>query len=172
VPYHTHFGKSEEKEFSRNRNAKTNVVAAKREWDIYQRRQAALSSKLARDSGKIEQLRTQLTKARKLSDNQKKRAADKEAALKKEKENNKMQKQQSFIDALVMTGTPPVQAEKMFMEYVKRWRMIRHLCLLISSGSYFTFWCFQFPLCFIIINKCFNAKKQLSSMFLRLGVFL
>ncbi|WP_213389011.1 phage tail protein [Enterobacter hormaechei] len=125
-----HFSKTDEKEFSRNRNAKTNVAAAKREWDIYQKRQAALSSKLAKGSGKIEQLRTQLTKARKLSDTQKKRAAEKEAALQKEKEKNKMLKQQladqfalkkqSFIDALVMAGTAPTQAEKMFMEYIKK----------------------------------------------------
>jgi len=122
-----HFSKAEEKEFGRNRNAKTNVAAAKREWDIYQKRQAALSSKLAKGSGKIEQLRTQLIKARKLSDTQKKRAAEKEAALQKEKEKNKQLKQQladqfalkkqSFIDALVMTGTPPEQAEKMFIAY-------------------------------------------------------
>ncbi|ENZ7914684.1 hypothetical protein ACG99R_004794 [Klebsiella aerogenes] len=74
------------------------------------------------------QLRTQLTKGRKLSDKQKKRAAEKEAALQKEK--NKMLKQQladqfalekqSFIDALVMAGTAPTQAEKMFMEYIKK----------------------------------------------------
>lgn len=76
------------------------------------------------------QLRTQLTKGRKLSDKQKKRAAEKEAALQKEKEKNKMLKQQladqfalkkqSFIDALVMAGTAPTQAEKMFMEYIKK----------------------------------------------------
>lgn len=124
-----HFSKADEKEFGRNRNAKTNVAAAKREWDIYQKRQAALSKKLAKGSGTIDQLRSQLTRARKLSDSQKKRAAEKEAALQKEKEKNKALQQQladqfalkkqSFIDALVMTGTSPEQAEKMFMEYVK-----------------------------------------------------
>lgn len=117
-----HFSKADEKEFGRNRNAKTNIAAAKHEWDIYQKRQAALSSKLTKGSGKIEQLRTQHTKARKLSDAQKKRTAEKKAALQKEKEKNKVLKQQladqfalkkqSFIDALVMTGTPPEQAEK------------------------------------------------------------
>ncbi|EBQ4755883.1 hypothetical protein LE36_20665 [Salmonella enterica subsp. diarizonae] len=76
------------------------------------------------------QIRTQLTKGRKLSDKQKKRAAEKEAALQKEKEKNKMLKQQlvdqfalkkqSFIDALVMAGTAPTPAEKMFMEYIKK----------------------------------------------------
>jgi len=88
-----------------------------------------LSSKLAKGSGTIEQLRTKLTKARKISESQKKRAAEKEAALQKEKEKNKVLKQQladqfaikkqSFIDALVMSGTSPVQAEKKFMDYVK-----------------------------------------------------
>lgn len=75
------------------------------------------------------QLRTQLTKARKLSDKQKKRAAEKEAALQKEKEKNKRLKQQlsdhftlkkqSFIYALMMAVTALTQAEKMFMEYIK-----------------------------------------------------
>lgn len=69
------------------------------------------------------QLRTQLTKSRKLSDKQIKRAAEKEAAFQNEKEKNKRLKQQlserfalkkqSFIDALVMAGTAPTQAEKM-----------------------------------------------------------
>lgn len=125
-----HFTKEDEKEFNRNRNAKTNVTTAKREWQLYQKRQAALSAKLAKGSGKIDKLRNQLTKARKLSDAQKKRAAEKEAALQREKEKNKALKQrladqfelkkQAFVDALVMTGTPPEKAEKMFMEYVKK----------------------------------------------------
>ncbi|EFL9557411.1 phage tail protein, partial [Escherichia coli] len=67
---------------------------------------------------------------RKLSDAQKKRAAAKEAALQREKQKNKelqqrladqfALKKQAFIDALVMAGTSPEQAEKMFMEYVKK----------------------------------------------------
>ncbi|EHQ2951863.1 hypothetical protein KRS78_004807 [Salmonella enterica] len=124
-----HFTKEEEKEFNRNRSSKTNVEAAKREWTLYQKRQAALSAKLAKDGGKIDKLRDQLTRARKLSDAQKKRAAAKEAALQREKQKNKDLKQrladqfalkkQAFIDALIMTGTPPAQAEKMFVEYVK-----------------------------------------------------
>ncbi|HDT4645648.1 TPA: hypothetical protein QHQ16_000699 [Citrobacter freundii] len=50
--------------------------------------------------------------------------------MQKEKEKNKLLKQQltdqfalkkqSFIDALVMAGTAPTQAEKMFMEYIKK----------------------------------------------------
>ncbi|ECX5034985.1 phage tail protein, partial [Salmonella enterica subsp. enterica serovar Typhimurium] len=125
-----HFSKEDEKEFNRNRSSKTNVEAAKREWRLYQKRQAALSTKLAKDNGKIDKLRDQLTKARKLSDAQKKRAAAKEAALQREKQKNKelqqrladqfALKKQAFIDALVMAGTPPAQAEKMFMEYVKK----------------------------------------------------
>ena len=124
-----HFTKEDEKAFNRNRSSKTNVEAAKREWKLYQKRQAALSSKLAKDNGKIDKLRDQLTKARKLSDAQKKRAAAKEAALQREKQKNKelqqrladqfALKKQAFIDALVMAGTPPAQAEKMFMAYVK-----------------------------------------------------
>ncbi|HAX4763698.1 TPA: phage tail protein, partial [Escherichia coli] len=104
--------------------------AAKREWRLYQKRQAALSTKLAKDNGKIDKLRDQLTRARKLSDAQKKRAAAKEAALQREKQKNKelqqrladqfALKKQAFIDALVMAGTSPGQAEKMFMEYVKK----------------------------------------------------
>ncbi|EAP9918985.1 phage tail protein [Salmonella enterica subsp. enterica serovar Typhimurium] len=125
-----HFSKEDEREFNRNRNSKTNVDAAKREWRLYQKRQAALSTKLAKDNGKIDKLRDQLTKARKLSDAQKKRAAAKEAALQREKQKNKelqqrladqfALKKQAFIDALVMAGTSPEQAEKMFMEYVKK----------------------------------------------------
>lgn len=127
-----HFTKDDEKVFNRNRNAKTNAGAAKREWGIYQKRQAALSAKLSKDGGRIDRLRNQLSKARKLSDAQKKRAAEKEAALQREKDKNKALQQrladqfalkkQAFIDALVMTGTPPDQAEKMFMEYVKKGR--------------------------------------------------
>ncbi|MCW4948687.1 hypothetical protein M7806_24470, partial [Enterobacter hormaechei subsp. xiangfangensis] len=41
----------------------------------------------------------QLTKARKLSDNQKKRAAEKEAALQKEEEKNKVQKSSWLISS-------------------------------------------------------------------------
>ncbi|EHH4541637.1 phage tail protein, partial [Escherichia coli] len=125
-----HFSKEDEKEFNRNRSSKTNVEAAKREWRLYQKRQAALSTKLAKDNGKIDKLRDQLTRARKLSDAQKKRAAAKEAALQREKQKNKelqqrladqfALKKQAFIDALVMAGTSPEQAEKMFMEYVKK----------------------------------------------------
>lgn len=74
-------------------------------------------------------LHNQLTKARKLSDAQKKRAAEKEAQLQHEKDKNKALKQrlsdqfalkkQTFIDVLVMIGTPVALAEKMFMEYVR-----------------------------------------------------
>ncbi|MXE66293.1 phage tail protein, partial [Escherichia coli] len=56
-----HFTKEDEKAFNRNRSSKTNVEAAKREWKLYQKRQAALSTKLAKDNGKIDKLRDQLT---------------------------------------------------------------------------------------------------------------
>lgn len=112
-----HFTKEDEKEFNRNRSSKTNPEAAKREWRLYQKRQAALSAKLAQDDGKIGKLHDQLTRARKLSDAQKKQAAEKEAALEREKQRNKALQQrladqfalkkQTFIDALIMTGTPP-----------------------------------------------------------------
>lgn len=52
-----HFTKDDEKVFNRNRNAKTNAGVAKREWGIYQKRQAALSAKLSKDGGKIDSLR-------------------------------------------------------------------------------------------------------------------
>ncbi|HAL7568523.1 TPA: phage tail protein, partial [Escherichia coli] len=52
------------------------------------------------------------------------------AALQREKQKNKelqqrladqfALKKQAFIDALVMAGTPQEQAEKMFIEYVKK----------------------------------------------------
>ncbi|EEI4449364.1 hypothetical protein G0S15_002778 [Salmonella enterica] len=45
------------------------------------------------------QLRTQLTKGRKLSDKQKKRAAEKEAALQKEKEKNSSAKSSGVFNA-------------------------------------------------------------------------
>ncbi|HFI8806956.1 TPA: hypothetical protein ACGSIL_004476, partial [Escherichia coli] len=63
----------------------------------------------------------QLTKARKFSDNQKKRAAKKEAALQKEEEKNKGLEQladqfalekQPFIDALAIAGKSPEQQRK------------------------------------------------------------
>ncbi|VUS90559.1 phage tail protein [Klebsiella huaxiensis] len=125
-----HFTASDTKEFNRNRNAKTDITAAQREWALYQKRQAALGAKLAKDTGKIDKLRNQLSKARKQSDAQKKRAAEKEAALQKERDKNKALQQQLadqfalkkqvFVDALIMAGTPPAQAEKMFMNYVRK----------------------------------------------------
>jgi hypothetical protein len=125
-----HFSDSDKKVFNRNRNAKTDVTAAKREWQLYQRRQAALGEKISKDTGKIDKLRKKLSKARKQTDAQKKRAAEQEAALQKEKDKNQALKQrladqfalkkQAFVDALVMTGTSPEQAEKMFLDYVKK----------------------------------------------------
>ena len=64
-----------------------------------------------------------MTKARKFSDNQKKRAAKKEAALQKEEEKNKGLEQladqfalekQPFIDALAIAGKSPEQQRNVY----------------------------------------------------------
>lgn len=124
-----HFTEEQQKVFNRNRNSRTDAAALKREWTMYQRRQQALGAKLTRGSGKIDALRKQLTKVRKLSDSQKKRMAEKELQLQQERDKNKLlsqrlqdqmaMKRQTFVDALVLAGTSAEQAEKMFMEYVK-----------------------------------------------------
>lgn len=124
-----HFSDEQQKLFNRNRNSRTDGAALKREWAMYQRRQQALGDKLDKGSGKIDALRKQLTKVRKQSVSQKRRAAQKEQQLQMEKDKNKLLmqrlsdqmelKKQTFVDALVMTGTPRDQAEKMFVEYAK-----------------------------------------------------
>nr|WP_225312434.1 hypothetical protein [Salmonella sp.] len=91
--------KEDEKEFNRNRSSKTNVEAAKREWRLYQKRRAALSTKLAKDNGKIDKLRDQLTKARKLSDAQKNGRQQKEAALQREKQKTRRLQQRLPISS-------------------------------------------------------------------------
>jgi len=124
-----HFSDEQQKVFNRNRNSRTDASALKREWAMYQRRQQALGDKLDKGSSKIDALRKQLTKVRKQSESQKRRAAQKEQQLQLEKDKNKLLmqrlsdqmelKKQTFVDALVMTGTPREQAEKMFIEYAK-----------------------------------------------------
>lgn len=124
-----HFTDEDKKGFNRNRNSTTNVAAAQREWKLYKQRQQALADKIAKGGDKIDALRAKLARSRKQSEAQKKRAAEKEEALRREKDKNKMLQQriadqfqlkkQTFIDALVMAGTEPDQAEKMFMDYVK-----------------------------------------------------
>jgi hypothetical protein len=124
-----HFSDEQQKVFNRNRNSRTDATALKREWAMYQRRQQALGDKLDKGSNKIDALRKQLTKVRKQSESQKRRAAQKEQQLQLEKDKNKLlmqrlsdqmeMKKQTFVDALVMTGTPREQAEKMFIEYAK-----------------------------------------------------
>lgn len=124
-----HFSEEQQKVFNRNRNSRTDAAAMKREWAMYQRRQQALGEKLNRGSNKLESLRKQLTKARKLSDTQKRRMAEKEQQLQNEKAKNKLLsqrladqialKRQTFVDALVMTGMPRKEAEAKFIEYAK-----------------------------------------------------
>jgi len=124
-----HFSDEQQKVFNRNRNSRTDATALKREWAMYQRRQQALGDKLDKGSSKIDALRKQLTKVRKQSESQKRRSAQKEQQLQLEKDKNKLLmqrlsdqmelKKQTFVDALVMTGTPRDQAEKMFIEYAK-----------------------------------------------------
>lgn len=124
-----HFSEEQQKVFNRNRNSRTDAAAMKREWAMYQRRQQALGEKLNRGSNKLESLRKQLTKARKLSDTQKRRMAEKEQQLQNEKAKNKLLsqrladqialKRQTFVDALVMTGIPRKEAEAKFIEYAK-----------------------------------------------------
>lgn len=125
-----HFTDADKAKFNRNRNAQTNVAAIKREHEKYQKRMGALADRLNADDGRIDKLRDQLTKAKKLTATQRAKAAEKQQQLVAEKVKNKMLRQQladqakvqrqTFIDALVLTGTPRPQAERMFMDYVKK----------------------------------------------------
>jgi len=124
-----HFTDADKAKFNRNRSSQTNVAAVKREHEKYQKRMGALAKRLNNDDGRIDKLRGQLTRAKKLTAAQRTRAAKKQAELADEKAKNALLRQQladqakiqrqTFIDALVLSGTPRAQAEKMFIEYAK-----------------------------------------------------
>lgn len=125
-----HFTDADKAQFNRNRNSQTNVAAVKREYEKYQKRMGALAARLNNDDGRIEKLRGQLTKAKKLTAAQRAKAAKKQEELTAEKAKNVLLRQlladqakvqrQTFIDALVLGGTPRAQAEKMFIDYAKK----------------------------------------------------
>lgn len=124
-----HFTDADKTKFNRNRSSQTNVTAVKREHEKYQKRMGALAKRLDNDDGRIDKLRGQLARAKKLTAAQRTRAAKKQAELADEKAKNALLRQQladqakiqrqTFIDALVLSGTPRAQAEKMFIEYAK-----------------------------------------------------
>ncbi|MDT0178131.1 phage tail protein [Enterobacter sp. BRE11] len=125
-----HFTDADKAKFNRNRSSQTNVAAVQREHEKYQRRMSAVARRLDKDDGRIESLRGQLTRAKKMTAVQRSRAAKKQAELADEKAKNALLRQQladqakiqrqTFIDALVLSGTPRAQAEKMFTEYAKK----------------------------------------------------
>lgn len=125
-----HFTDEDKKAFNKNRSSQTNQAALRQEWDKYQRRQKALGKQIARDDTKLRSLSDKLLKARKMSKAQRARAEENQKKLKLEQDKNKLLQQQltdsfkikrqAFIDALVMTGTPPAKAEQMFLDYVKK----------------------------------------------------
>lgn len=125
-----HFTEADKAKFNRNRNSQTNIAAVKREHEKYLRRMDALGSRLNNDDGRIDKLRNQLTKAKKMTAAQRAKAAKKQEELAAEKAQNMLLRQrladqaklqrQTFIDALVIGGTPRAQAEKMFLDYAKK----------------------------------------------------
>lgn len=124
-----HFTDADKAKFNRNRSSQTNVAAIKREHEKYQKRMSALAARLNADNGRIDKLRGQLTRAKKMTASQRARAAEKQRQLQDEKAKNALLRQQladqakvqrqTFIDALVLGGTPRPKAEKMYLEYVK-----------------------------------------------------
>lgn len=124
-----HFTDADKAKFNRNRSSQTNAAAVKREHEKYQKRMGALAKRLDNDDGRIDKLRGQLTRAKKVTAAERARAAKKQAELVDEKAKNALLRQQladqakiqrqTFIDALVLSGTPRAQAEKMFIEYAK-----------------------------------------------------
>ncbi|OKP01562.1 phage tail protein [Xenorhabdus eapokensis] len=124
------FDEEQLKQLNRNRKSKTNHTAIKSEYRRYQQRMAALEKKLTQDPKKLEVLRSQLNKTKKLTDAQRLKLRKKQEQINQMKAQEHLLKQQlkdaftmkkqSFIDALMMTGQDRQQAESAFSEYMKK----------------------------------------------------
>ncbi|PHM39192.1 tail stability protein [Xenorhabdus mauleonii] len=126
----TFFGKDQLKQLNRNRKSQTNHTAIKSEYQRYQRRLAALEQKLEQDPKKLNALRSQLQKVKKLTDAQRLKLQKKQAHINRMKAREQLLKQQlkdafslkkqAFMDALIMSGKSPKQAEIAFNEYMNK----------------------------------------------------
>ncbi|WP_340615841.1 phage tail protein [Xenorhabdus entomophaga] len=124
------FGKEQLKQLNRNRKSKTSHNAIKSEYRRYQQRMEALERKLTQDPKKIDALRSQLKKAKRLTDSQRLKLQKKQEQINRMKAQEQLLKQQlkdafnlkkqSFIDALIMSGKNQEQAEAAFNEYMKK----------------------------------------------------
>jgi len=124
------FGDEQLKQVNRNRKSKTNHDAIKGEYQRYQKRMAALEHKLKKSPEKVEALRSQLKKSKKLTDSQRLKLQEQRLKINQMKAQEKLLKQQladsfalkkqTFMDALIMAGKDPKQAESAFNEYLKK----------------------------------------------------
>lgn len=124
------FGDEQLKQVNRNRKSKTNHDAIKVEYQRYLKRMDALEQKLKKSPEKIEALRSQLKKSKKLTDSQRLKLQEQRLKINQMKAQEKLLKQQiadsfalkkqTFMDALIMSGKSPQQAESAFNEYLKK----------------------------------------------------
>ncbi|EKN4689586.1 phage tail protein [Yersinia ruckeri] len=124
------FGDEQLKQVNRNRKSKTNHDAIKGEYQRYQKRMAALEQKLKKSPEKVEALRSQLKKSKRITDSQRLKLQEQRAQINQMKAQEKLLKQQladsfilkkqTFMDALIMSGKDPKQAESAFNEYLKK----------------------------------------------------
>lgn len=124
------FGDEQLKQVNRNRKSKTNHDAIKGEYQRYQKRMAALEQKLKKSPEKVEALRSQLKRSKKLTDSQRLKLQEQRLKINQMKAQEKLLKQQladsfalkkqTFMDALIMAGKDPKQAESAFNEYLKK----------------------------------------------------
>ena len=124
-----HFTDAEQKELNKNRRSKTDVQAARRQWQIYQRRQQALGEKIAKEDAMIASLRNQLSRKKKMTDGQRKKAIALQQKLSDEKAKNELLTQQlkdqamirlqSMVDGMVMAGMSQKDAQAKALQMIK-----------------------------------------------------